>query len=34
MGNLFECKDGDFYALINEEGQYALWPAFIAVPAG
>ena len=34
MSNAFENKDGDFYALINEEGQYSLWPAFIAVPAG
>lgn len=34
MTNPFEDKDGEFYALINDEGQYSLWPAFIDVPAG
>ncbi|MFD0274325.1 MbtH family protein [Kitasatospora sp. NPDC127111] len=26
--------DGEFLALVNDEGQYSLWPAFAAVPAG
>ena len=34
MSNPFEAEDGSFHALVNEEGQYSLWPAFIDVPAG
>ena len=34
MNNPFEDKNGEFFALINDEGQYSLWPAFIDVPAG
>ncbi|MGW4565578.1 MbtH family protein [Streptomyces sp. NPDC004561] len=34
MANPFEDKDQNYYALINEEGQYSLWPAFAEVPAG
>jgi MbtH protein len=34
MSNPFDDKDGEFLALINEEGQYSLWPAFMDVPAG
>ncbi|WP_406111861.1 MbtH family protein [Kitasatospora purpeofusca] len=26
--------DGEFLALVNDQGQYSLWPAFAAVPAG
>jgi MbtH protein len=26
--------DGTFHVLINDEGQYSLWPAFVDVPAG
>ncbi|KJS53641.1 MbtH family protein [Streptomyces rubellomurinus] len=26
--------DGDFLALVNDQGQHSLWPAFAAVPAG
>jgi MbtH protein len=33
MDNPFEA-DGSFYVLINDEGQYSLWPAFIEVPDG
>jgi MbtH protein len=33
MDNPFEA-DGNFHVLINDEGQYSLWPAFIDVPAG
>lgn len=32
--NPFEDPDADYYALVNDEGQYSLWPAFIDVPAG
>lgn len=34
MANPFEDKDQSYLALVNEEGQYSLWPAFAAVPAG
>jgi len=34
MINPLENPDGVFHVLINEEGQYSLWPAFINVPAG
>ncbi|GAA4983134.1 MbtH family protein [Pseudonocardia tropica] len=32
--NPFDDPEGSFYALVNEEGQYSLWPAFAEVPAG
>ncbi|MFE1774104.1 MbtH family protein [Streptomyces sp. NPDC059008] len=34
MSNPFDAEDGSFHVLINEEGQYSLWPAFAEVPAG
>jgi len=34
MSNPFEDKDGSYLALVNDEGQYSLWPAFIDVPTG
>jgi MbtH protein len=34
MTNPFEKADGAFLVLINDEGQYSLWPAFITVPEG
>jgi MbtH protein len=34
MTNPFEDPDGTYLALINDEGQYSLWPAFVEVPAG
>lgn len=34
MTNPFENADGTFVVLINDEGQYSLWPAFVQVPAG
>lgn len=34
MANPFDDEDGTFLALINDEGQYSLWPAFADVPAG
>lgn len=32
--NPFDDEDGEFYALVNDEGQYSLWPTFADVPAG
>jgi MbtH protein len=34
MANPFENEDGLYFALINDEGQYSLWPAFAEIPAG
>ena len=34
MANPFEDEAGVYHVLINDEGQYSLWPSFIAVPAG
>jgi MbtH protein len=34
MVNPFDDENGVFYALVNEEGQYSLWPSFADVPAG
>lgn len=34
MTNPFEDPDGTYLALVNEEGQHSLWPAFVDVPAG
>ncbi|ASU79882.1 MbtH family protein [Actinopolyspora erythraea] len=32
--NPFDNENGSFLVLINDEGQYSLWPEFIEVPAG
>jgi MbtH protein len=32
--NPFDDEDGEFHALVNDEGQYSLWPTFVPVPAG
>ena len=32
--NPFDDENGTFYALVNDEGQYSLWPAFAEVPEG
>ncbi len=32
--NPFDDENGTFYALVNDEGQYSLWPSFAAVPEG
>jgi MbtH protein len=32
--NPFEDENGTYLALINDEGQYSLWPSFAEVPAG
>ncbi|MEV6807707.1 MbtH family protein [Streptomyces sp. NPDC051132] len=34
MTNPFDDPDATFKVLVNEEGQYSLWPAFAAVPEG
>jgi MbtH protein len=34
MTNPFEDPNGTYLALINDEGQYSLWPDYIDVPAG
>lgn len=34
MTNPFDDDSGRFYALINDEGQYSLWPTFAEVPSG
>ncbi len=34
MTNPFDDDEGDFLVLINDEGQYSLWPSFRDVPAG
>jgi len=34
MTNPFDDEEGVFYALINDEGQYSLWPTFAEVPEG
>jgi MbtH protein len=34
MMNPFDDADGHFSVLVNGDGQYSLWPEFVAVPAG
>ena len=34
MTNPFENESGQFCVLVNDEGQYSLWPSFIEIPAG
>ena len=34
MKNPFDDEEGEFLVLVNDEGQYSLWPAFCDVPAG
>lgn len=34
MSNPFEHEDSNYLVLINEEGQYSLWPASLTVPLG
>jgi MbtH protein len=34
VSNPFDDEEGAFYALVNDEGQYSLWPTFVDVPAG
>lgn len=32
--NPFEDEDAAYHVLVNDEGQYSLWPVFAEVPAG
>jgi len=34
MTNPFEDESASYFALINDEGQYSLWPAFAEIPEG
>jgi MbtH protein len=34
MTNPFEDEEGEYLVLVNEEGQYSLWPAFLDIPLG
>ena len=34
MSNPFENENGLYKVLINEEGQYSMWPSFLAIPKG
>jgi uncharacterized protein YbdZ (MbtH family) len=34
MTNPFDDEDARFRVLVNDEGQYSLWPMFAQVPAG
>ncbi|PZD95338.1 MbtH family protein [Paenibacillus sambharensis] len=34
MSNPFENPEGSYHVLVNEEGQFSLWPSFIGVPQG
>jgi MbtH protein len=34
MTNPFEDENGTYIVLINDEGQYSLWPSFIEIPTG
>jgi MbtH protein len=34
MTNPFEDPNGRYHALVNDEGQYSLWPTFVEVPEG
>lgn len=34
MTNPFDNENGTFLVLVNDEGQYSLWPAFAEKPEG
>jgi MbtH protein len=34
MANPFDDENGLFVVLVNDEGQYSLWPDFMDIPAG
>jgi MbtH protein len=34
MSNPFDAEAGEFLVLVNNEGQYSLWPAFLKAPDG
>lgn len=32
--NPFDDETGSFRVLVNDEGQYSLWPEFLTIPSG
>ena len=32
--NPFDNENGNFFVLVNDEGQHSLWPVFVDVPDG
>ncbi|WKV76112.1 MbtH family protein [Streptomyces sp. PCS3-D2] len=34
MTNPFDDPDANYLVLVNDEGQYSLWPVFVDVPEG
>lgn len=34
MANPFEDENGVYLVLVNDEGQYSLWPQFVDIPNG
>ncbi|AZM56509.1 MbtH family protein [Streptomyces sp. WAC 01529] len=34
MANPFEDDNAEYYVLVNDEGQYSIWPVFAEIPAG
>ncbi|MFJ8045503.1 MbtH family protein [Kitasatospora sp. NPDC096147] len=34
MSNPFEDETQNYHVLVNDEGQYSLWPAWLDVPGG
>ena len=34
MTNPFDDNDAEYLVLVNEEGQYSLWPAHVEIPKG
>jgi uncharacterized protein YbdZ (MbtH family) len=34
MSNIFDDESATFVVLVNDEGQYSLWPETVAIPGG
>ena len=34
MSNPFDNEDAEFLVLVNDEGQYSIWPVFASIPEG
>lgn len=34
MTNPFDDEEGEFFVLVNDEGQHSLWPTFRDIPTG
>jgi len=32
--NILDNPDGSFFVVVNDEGQHALWPELLEIPAG